>query len=57
MTVTGPDFIALQVRDLDRASAFYQTPPGAAPGTSQPAPCVLGAMVLTITGFRRSRRG
>jgi len=25
MTVTGPDFIALQVRDLDRAAAFYQT--------------------------------
>lgn len=25
MTITGPDFIALQVRDLDRAAAFYQT--------------------------------
>jgi predicted enzyme related to lactoylglutathione lyase len=25
MTVTGPDFIALQVRDLDRAAAFYET--------------------------------
>lgn len=24
MTVTGPDFIALQVRDLDRAARFYQ---------------------------------
>ena len=24
MTVTGPDFIALQVRDLDRAAAFYE---------------------------------
>lgn len=24
MAVTGPDFIALQVRDLDRAVAFYQ---------------------------------
>ena len=23
MTVTGPDFIALQVRDLDAAAAFY----------------------------------
>jgi predicted enzyme related to lactoylglutathione lyase len=39
MTVTGPDFIALQVRDLDRAATFYeqrlglrripQSPPGA----------------------------
>lgn len=25
MTVTGPDFIALQVRDLDRAATFYET--------------------------------
>ena len=24
MTVTGPDFIALQVRDLDRAATFYE---------------------------------
>ncbi|UQU66041.1 VOC family protein [Couchioplanes caeruleus] len=25
MTVTGPDFIALQVRDLEKAAAFYET--------------------------------
>jgi len=25
MTVTGPDFVALQVRDLDRAAASYET--------------------------------
>ncbi|WP_037304874.1 VOC family protein [Amycolatopsis orientalis] len=25
MTVTGPDFLSLQVRDLDRAAAFYET--------------------------------
>jgi len=25
MTVTGPDFLALQVRDLDRAADFYET--------------------------------
>ncbi|NAZ87193.1 VOC family protein, partial [Kineococcus indalonis] len=24
MTVTGPDFIALQVRDLARSAAFYE---------------------------------
>lgn len=24
-TVTGPDFLALQVRDLDAAAAFYET--------------------------------
>ena len=25
MTITGPDFIALQVRDLDKAATFYET--------------------------------
>jgi len=25
MTVTGPDFIALQVRDLERSATFYET--------------------------------
>ncbi|WP_199511661.1 VOC family protein [Nucisporomicrobium flavum] len=25
MTVTGPDFIALQVRDLEKAATFYET--------------------------------
>jgi len=25
MTVTGPDFVALQVRDLDRSAEFYET--------------------------------
>ena len=25
MTVTGPDFIALQVRDLEKAADFYET--------------------------------
>lgn len=24
MTITGPDFIALQVRDLEKAAAFYE---------------------------------
>lgn len=24
MTATGPDFVALQVRDLDRSAAFYE---------------------------------
>lgn len=46
MTVTGPSFIALQVRDLDRAAAFYETqlgltrapasPPGAVVFATQP---------------------
>lgn len=25
VSVTGPDFIALQVRDVDAAAAFYET--------------------------------
>jgi hypothetical protein len=25
MTVTGPTFIALQVRDVERGAAFYET--------------------------------
>lgn len=25
MTVTGPDFVALQVRDVERAAAFYES--------------------------------
>lgn len=48
MTVTGPDFIALQVRDLERAASFYETalglhrapvaPPGAVVFTTTPIP-------------------
>ncbi len=48
MTVTGPDFIALQVRDLDRAAAFYEdrlglrrapgSPPGAVVFDTTPVP-------------------
>ena len=47
MTVTGPDFIALQVRDLTRSSTFYEThlglrrapasPPGAVVFATAPA--------------------
>ncbi|RJK94850.1 VOC family protein [Vallicoccus soli] len=48
MTVTGPDFIALQVRDVERAAAFYETrlglrrapasPPGAVVFATTPVP-------------------
>lgn len=48
MTVTGPDFIALQVRDVERAAAFYETslglnrapasPPGAVVFQTSPVP-------------------
>ena len=46
MAVTGPDFIALQVRDLEKAAAFYEehlgltrapaSPPGAVVFTTSP---------------------
>lgn len=48
MTVTGVDFVALQVRDLDRSAAFYtdqlgltrvpQSPPGAVVFATEPIP-------------------
>jgi predicted enzyme related to lactoylglutathione lyase len=48
VTVTGPDFIALQVRDVEAAAAFYEThlglrrapasPPGAVVFTTEPIP-------------------
>src|SRR6202020_112777 len=48
MAVTGPDFIALQVRDLDRAATFYErhlglrripaSPPGAVVFDTKPVP-------------------
>lgn len=48
MTVTGPDFIALQVRDIDRSAEFYETrlglrrdpvaPPGAVVFSTTPIP-------------------
>jgi predicted enzyme related to lactoylglutathione lyase len=47
MAVSGPDFIALQVRDLDRSAAFYESrlglrrlpasPPGAVVFDTKPA--------------------
>ncbi len=51
MTVTGPDFIALQVHDLQRAATFYEThlglrrapaaPPGAVVFATTPIPFAL----------------
>ncbi|WP_227980739.1 VOC family protein [Nocardia spumae] len=45
MTVTGPDFIALQVHDLDRAADFYRTHLGLRPAPSSPP----GAVVFDTT--------
>ena len=48
MAVTGPDFLALQVRDLDRSATFYESrlglrrlaasPPGAVVFDTKPIP-------------------
>lgn len=48
MTVTGPDFLALQVRDVERSAAFYESnlglhrlpasPPGAVVFDTSPIP-------------------
>jgi predicted enzyme related to lactoylglutathione lyase len=48
MTVIGPDFLALQVADVERAAAFYEhslgliraeaSPPGAVVFATEPAP-------------------
>jgi predicted enzyme related to lactoylglutathione lyase len=44
-TVTGPDFIALQVRDLDAAASFYETHLGLRRAPASPP----GAVVFTTT--------
>lgn len=41
MTVTGPDFIALQVRDLERSARFYETKLGLRRTPSSPKGAVI----------------
>lgn len=45
MTVTGPDFIALQVPDLERAASFYETHLGLHRAPQSPP----GAVVFATT--------
>lgn len=45
MTVTGPDFIAVQVRDLERAAEFYERRLGLRRATAAPP----GAVVFETT--------
>jgi predicted enzyme related to lactoylglutathione lyase len=45
MTVTGPSFLALQVRDVDRAAAFYESALGLARAPQSPP----GAVVFATT--------
>ena len=49
MTVTGPTFIALQVRDVQRSAAFYTTHLGLRPvETSPPGADVLDTAPATF---------
>jgi predicted enzyme related to lactoylglutathione lyase len=42
-TVTGPDFLALQVRDLERAAAFYEEELGLRRAPASPADAIVFA--------------
>ncbi len=65
MAVTGPDFVALQVRDLDRAAAFYEarlglrripaSPPGAIVFDTTPISFPSASRCLASTWTPRAR--
>lgn len=67
MTVTGPDFIALQVRDLEAAAEFYEhhlgllrapaSPPGAVVFATTPVPFAVRAPLPGIDLDSVSRPG
>jgi predicted enzyme related to lactoylglutathione lyase len=48
MTVTGPDFISLQVGDLDRAAAFYEQHLGLARIPGPPHAVVFGTSPVAL---------
>ncbi len=67
MPVTGPDFIALQVRDVDRAADFYETelglrraaasPPGAVVFETTPIPFAVREPLPGVELDRATRPG
>lgn len=57
MTVTGPDFIALQVRDLQRAASFYETHLGLRPLPTSPPGAVVFATAPTSFAVRETLPG
>jgi predicted enzyme related to lactoylglutathione lyase len=52
MTVTGPDFIALQVRDVDAAAEFYETRLGLRRAAASPPGAVVFATNPTSFAVR-----
>lgn len=48
MTVTGPSFVALQVRDLERAAPFYETHLGLARAAGPPGAVVFAAAPIAF---------
>jgi predicted enzyme related to lactoylglutathione lyase len=67
MTVTGPDFIALQARDVAAAAAFYETqlglrrapasPPGAVVFATTPIPFAIREPLPGVNLDTAGRRG
>ena len=63
MTVTGPDFVALQVRDLEAAARFYTewlglrrapgSPPGAVVFATEPIPFAVREPVVDLDAADR----
>lgn len=56
-TVTGPDFIALQVRDLERAATFYEEQLGLRRAPASPAAAVVFATEPIPFAVRESLPG
>lgn len=54
MTVTGPDFIALQVRDLAASTAFYTERLGLQPAPAAPPGAVVFATAPVPFGIREA---
>ncbi|MET0448132.1 MAG: VOC family protein [Aeromicrobium sp.] len=57
MTVTGPDFLALQVRDLERAAAFYEDVVGLTRADFSPPSAVVFATAPIPFGVREAAPG
>ncbi|MFI6070163.1 VOC family protein [Actinoplanes sp. NPDC051343] len=57
MTITGPDFIGLQVRDLEKAAAFYETQLGLERAAGAPPHAVVFATTTIAFAVRETLPG